>query len=327
MEQPDAPLYFLAPARYRNTALRSAGPPPAALLHLPYARQELLQWGTGNFVYQQFYAGSDFAIALIDIEVAAYTLLELQCTRPFNGLQYTLEGYAFALLAGYGNLRLFKDTYTLQYVPEGRHRLLLPKGAYCFFYADPGRLLANLVQEHPPVQQLIGMEAAMEPKGRLATRLPVIEPVRQLINGFAQLPACNGNTALLIATRINALTRYYHQQAKQPVAALPTPELLSEFIADHLQLPESQFFSKLRQTWFISPSTLERLWHRRHPASFRSTASRLRMLLGLYLLVVEKYHVCKAADLLGYLNPSDFSRQFKKHLGFAPSKALSHVCI
>lgn len=325
METTDFLIRFQPPGNNTATAIRRPGPAPIGTFCLPYARQELLQWATDNFVFQQFYAGSDFAIATIDINVTEHTVLELQCTKAFNGLQYTLDGYAFAWLAGYGHLCLFKDTYTLQYVPEEWHRLFLPRGVYRFFYMDPGKLLANLAPDHPPVQKIVLLKNAQAPSGRFITRLPATETVRRLIRNFEKLPDTNGHTALLAAGFINELTHCYHRQVKYPEAGFATPELLNVFITNSLQLPEPQFFSRLKELFFISPATLERYWRRRYQTSFRGTVSRIRMLFALYLLVVEGYNVSKVATRLGYLNPSDFSRQFKRQLGFPPAEALRHV--
>jgi len=321
-------LQFYPPRRFATTALREFTQAPASALHLPYAQQQqLLQWGSDgeNNIHQQLYTGSGFVVGVIHIQISVPTLLELTCATSFNTLLYSLEGYGFLMLQGYGCLPLFQDSYTLHYVPGDRHSLFLPAGNYRYFLVSPGMLLANLVQEHAPVQELVRREELVHQSGSMAARQEITVNLLQMIQQFAHMPATNGNTALLVESKINDLLRYFHLQAlSSPIDLLSTAGM-TLFLASHLHLPAQRLIQLLKKKYFTTNSSLQRCWQQNHTQAFRSFVTQIRMQYALYLLVAENRSIAEVIEFIQYQNPSDFSRQFRKTHGFSPSAARQFV--
>jgi len=321
------PLFeFSPPADIAATATRNAGAAPPAALRLPYAVMEFVYWGyeQEHFACHQYYQGSSFAVGIINIHVSETTLLTMQCRQVFSGMIYILNGYAFTRQGQNGCLPFLKDTYTLQFYPKGEHPLLLPAGNFELFYVQPGKLLSDLEPEHPELKELAAMAASDVIYGNIASRLALTREQANIIHACAGLPNHNGNTALLLENNINALLRSYHMQTLNPTTTLSAAEI-SVLVAQQLNEPVASLQHILKKRFYITAPTLLRYWKKTHDLSFRKFAIRIRMMYALYLLVAEHKTVMNVCDQLGYLNISDFGKQFKKVMGFAPSKARFYI--
>lgn len=330
------PLEFHEPKCWQHTREVSESIPPKQKLVFRFGAPVLLCWGNEkeNYVLQQLYTPPAKALVLVTIHVTEYTLLRVSCRQSFTAFQYTLNGNVFAYLKGNGCLPLLEDTYTLQYIPEGEHRVLLAPGTYHYFYMIPGPSINILSRQHADIDQVLKRVEEIHEEGKLATRLPMDSRVKSLLERLRNLPGNSPETAFTIIAIVIKLLRHYYRQLQGQDDEGHTTDLrarVNAFLANHIQEPVPALIKGIKKYLFMEANTLRNHWsHSNKGREFltpRTSFKTLRMEYTLYLLVVEQLSVSAVADRLNFKNPFTFSQQFHKQFGVPPTRAGTIVAI
>ncbi|MBN8790081.1 MAG: helix-turn-helix transcriptional regulator [Terrimonas sp.] len=330
----DLPLKFKVPKIWEHTLKERTQVPQNQKLVLRFATPYLQTWGAHdeNYILQQFFAGAGVAFVLLTICVQHCSLLRVLFDKGNNIIQYTMQGNGFGKLNGHGCLPLLEDTYTLQYVPEGEHRVLFTPGTYHYVYLIPGPLLNALSTDYPNIARLIQSLELSHVDGKVASRLPVNRRVKDLLTRLQNLPEESSEIQLTLTAIVIKLMRQFYRQLGNPESGGQPEDLIAvinTFLANHIQEPVPQLIKKIKKQLFMQSSTLRNHWSHskgdEHNNTPRTSFKKLRLQYALYLLVIEGLSVTQVAGRLSFKNPYTFSRQFRKYFGVPPTQANSIV--
>ena len=333
------PLEIDIPVFWTHTRKESDSIPPGQTPILPFTHSHLIQWGnhSENYILQQVYTNAGVTIVHLSFSIAQYCILPIYCREAFNALQYTLRGFTFARLHGYGVFPLFEGTYSLQYIPVGIHKVLMPPGKYHFLYILPGPNLALLTEKHPNIKLLIEDLEALHENGDLAIRLPIDTTVSEIINQLQSMSTNEEVEFSLSSFLIKLLRQVYRQLQKKITEVQPThrelPSYISHFIATRIHEPVPDLVGKIKDRFFLEGNALRKSWSPDSnidlpPSPIRSPRAILnaiRLKLALFLLVIEHLPVTKVSDMLSYASIYSFSDHFKSNFGFSPAQAQGNV--
>jgi len=326
------PLEFIAPLASQSIVRKgsSARAMTEGLLNLLFAETHLLEWGTGNndYVRQQIYSSGGSILALVTISVTSHTLLQVRCPKGFTALQYTLKNKSFAYLAGHGNLPLFEYTYTLQYIPEGIHKILLAPGTYQYLYMASAELLNSLAKHDQNIQRLVQYQDTTNADGAFAERHPFDGTVNELLKKLQSIGASSPQTPFDVSFLVSSFVLHYYEQLKNNDTSRKGISLkarLNAFLANHIDSAVVDIIQQLRENFYINRKPLATYWKKANAQSPRNSVKSLRMTFALYLLVVERLPVHEVSKRLNYSDQFVFSRLFSKYYGVAPRNVLSII--
>ena len=94
-----------------------------------------------------------------------------------------------------------------------------------------------------------------------------------------------------------------------------TLNLLLDYIEKHI---DDVTLEKLAEEVYLSPAYVSRYFKQKTGQNFQDYLIERRMKLAAELLENTKYRVGDVSDLVGYSNPFNFTRTFKKYYGMTP---------
>lgn len=333
------PLAFLVPEAFEKTVEISSLRPAMQQYILPLSKCICQEWGINreNYILQQFYNTLGLTLVLLTISSNQYSVLKVKCARPIAALQYTLQGYTFTKLSGFGCLPLFEDTCTIQYISEREHYILLEPGNYQYLYIVPNEGLDLLFSNHDAVRQLSAYLDNSHSSGKLATRLPILSVTKKLIQDLLSPIPTDENQHFSLSSKVLEMIGHFHQQllAKYPVCYTHDNLFgyINTFLADNIEMPVPDIIKNIKQRFYWGTSTLRKTWMLAGAKTNgsgsilppRSFATQLRLKLALYLLIIEKLPVANVADRLGFYDVAAFRRQFYSRYKNNPSKTEAFV--
>ncbi len=320
------PFLFEPPQHWRSSILDSNWLPEGQSFRFADAYIIGKRWGidSDQYLYHQLQEVQGIRMGIVSIQVKQFSLIRVRCLTNCCFLLYVLEGFSFVHLAGYGMLKLFSKTYSLQYLPADDHQLLLAPGLYHYLYILPGPLLSFLIQGHAAATRMAGYLNELYDKSYISAQLPLSNQIYKLL---IELPFIENNT-IKMAHRLRAilsdLILCFHQQTSNPIVFKTTADLhasMALFTANHLRWPVPAIISALCTNFFMQPSTLRQHWLRFVGCTPRKSLRQLRLYQAIYLLVVEKMSVATTADYLGFPHATHFSAQFLEQYKITPSRA------
>lgn len=324
------PLEFLVPEHLLHTKNQTVGLPeePKLLFHIgtPY----LTTWGTHqeNYILQQVYTVSGATMVMLSIKANTYTKMKIKCAKSFNAFQYTIQGFSFARLNGYGCVPLFEKTYTLQYIPEGIHEVLFVPEEYHFFYIVPGQILEALATPQSDISELLKLITDRAPCGKLGKRHATSKKTMNAIERILNLSERTAHYQLILTGELfNLLTMYQEQQAQNYVHVQPENNnaIINAFMANNIHFSVGDLIKNLKEHMFIETRTLRNIWikclNNRTGVSPRKSLKNIRLEKGLYHLTVENLTVTETSRILNFQDVSAFSKQFRAHFKMPPNQA------
>lgn len=335
------PLAFIVPGAFEKTVEISGFRPALQTLILPLSKCICQEWGVKkeNYILQQFYNTLGLTLVLLTISSKQYQVLKVKCARPIAALQYTLQGYTFTKLSGFGCLPLFEGTYTVQYISEGEHYILLEPGNYQYLYIVPNEGLDLLFSNHDAIQQLSAYLDTSHCCGKLATRLPILTETKKLIQNLLSPMPTDKSQHFYLSSKLLELIGHFHQQLLSAYPASYTHDNLfsyiNTFLADNIEMPVPDIIKDIKHRFYWGTSTLRKTWMLAGAKTNSSNsvlpprffATQLRLKLALYLLIIEHLPVTNVANRLGFYDVAAFRRQFYNRYKNNPSKTEAFVNI
>lgn len=246
-----AALQFKPPGSYGSAYRTVAEIPPGHKRVLRFAFPLHTTWGADdkNFVLQQTSIIKNPEIGLVEIHVIENSLLGVECVQDATFLVYTLEGYHFLYMEGYGPVPVFSLTYTLQPIPQGNHRLLVTRGTCALLYIAADELLTRLQNGGESLVPLNKYVVSAPKSGVL--RLPIDTNVDLLLHQLINLPEHPDPFSLPYITTHLLLLLPQQLQASS-INDHDISGSMMVFIAENIQMPVPWLLAQLQEKFSMN---------------------------------------------------------------------------
>lgn len=330
----ESPFHILPPSNWQSKANTSNEIPNEQLFMLPFAAPTLRRWGQHyeNYILEQRCELQHQELSLVSIKTTTRCVIPVYCNLNMNVLQYTLENDAWCYLNGFGHALLVQNTSSIQYVSSGMSKLWLNPGTYTFLYFIlPPSAIEMFIEEHTQFSELLNRLKQGHNNGLIVERTIVDNITLQLI---IKLQKVKG-TATLLKTELHKIISEFHATYAQqllvkssetwPSAVAEIVLYIKAFIAENILSHSLLTYASLKNKFGLEKWTIERYWSKVSNESLQAYIHSKRLQLAMCLLTSEQYAVNEVAQLLGYLEPSSFTREFTKQFGFSPKYAKEHL--
>jgi YesN/AraC family two-component response regulator len=174
-----------------------------------------------------------------------------------------------------------------------------------------GIKLAQTVQRESPHVYILFLTAFSEFEyAHAAVEYGVWKYILKPIRMEELLEALRTLRQVFLQERYNVEGAVYEGETTDPFV-----QRIDEYVACHFNRASLQEVAELMD---VSPEYVSRNYYIRSGRHFSHTVQRIRMTQAVRLLTNTRYRVAEIAGIIGYRNPKNFTRRFKKHFGVTP---------
>jgi|GEM_PF-880703 len=294
--------------------------------------------GKADVKRNNFYC--DLFIAWISRYTAKSPLsISLKAEKPFVVFFYVLKGSIKSFIP----IKEFKEIVTIregQYraisVSPGKHRLNIVTGKNVFFYFIlKNSLFHKISTQYRQLQALTKHILGKNTSNIILPLQPINDQITSHILKIAKSRKNDVHESInTLKIFIDLVTTYAIQiENKQPELiinqhrARHEPEMIvhaiRNYILNEIRLGRKPILSEQIKKYPITSRTFFNYFKEKHGINPKEFIQEQRMKLSLELLTNENMKVKDVAYYLGYIDPSNFTSQFKKYFGVPPSEAGS----
>jgi len=244
-------------------------------------------------------------------------------------LHYMLKGGAKCYIQGFGALSLLPGRYQMYSLPANvpQNVWLEPGDCWSFHIGLPAALAKEIAMQYPPFAELL---KDLKEHAQGAALSPLFRITRRIFSLIEEILDCREEKvkrSLYLCERISAMMNAYLEgldadQRRQQWAASQTLKLheLENYIQDHLKDSiQALSVEKLAKVSGLSIRQFHAAVSILYGIHLDSLIHRIRMQKALELLMKENHSVAYITEQIGYTDPANFSRAFKKYYGKPPS--------
>lgn len=294
---------------------------------IQYAQAKLAST-PGINVLRQFFSGHAFYLELISYDIKEAITLKLKAKKPYLSFVFVMEGEVSFLQPGDPEtIVISQGQYFAHYVPAGEYLWpVVPakKEVVCFILRP--KWLQKMSDDYPELMAVIKKLMIGH------TKQQVFERCRMTYNTKRQLEKLRDckfkkkvdlEEALLHA--INKLVTEYHVHLKSPnkIPQKTNKEiayLVRDYIAAEIEKGLIPNVTVIADHFNTEQKSLRRTCLKTFKLNLQDLITVMQMEKAHALLKNAGLRVKEVADALGYSEAVTFTRKFKKHYGYPPSK-------
>lgn len=283
---------------------------------------------TSDFeIVSQVISGSDYSVELLTLSVNWSGTLLLQVNRPVICIAFLLKGDIGEQLLGQARVRLGAGTYNLFYLPEGDYRINLLKDQYILLNLfPPGSLLREMAKEHLSVRKVVEKLSGTTRDGEMLEPFHFPSHLWRAIKQIESRGLSGVSLDLTIRQYIIKLLALYHQQlasigrVASGLSSTQKAYLVRDYILKNFRESGIGGVTQLAAQFHITPKSLtrefQRLFNRTVPAYIKEE----RLEWAYLLLLHDNKSISDVALMVGYSDPANFTREFKKRFKLSPGQ-------
>lgn len=275
----------------------------------------------------QVVRGSDYRIELLTIGANKSENVQLMVGRPVICFAFLLSGNIGDVMLGKEKVRLGAGTYNLYYLPRGSYPIRLLKDQYVLISLIPPRsLLQEMSKEHQLVRRLVEKQISASLNAEMLESFHFPTHLWRAIKQIENKGLSGVSLDLTIRQYITKLLALYHLQLgsvsriNTGLSSTQKAYLVRDYIIEHFREPGLGKLPELASQFHITPKSLtrefQRLFNRTVPAFVKDE----RLEWAYLLLLHDDKSISDVAALVGYTDPANFTREFKKRFKLSPGQ-------
>lgn len=326
-----APLHIEFPPSLYGQMKVHHSCPADFIYQLRFAKAVHLSCKTGEFILQSV-DGSDYRLELWWFSVKERGHVELIATAPVITVVLFLKGNPEGDLHRYGKVYLYEKTFTVFYLPSGKHILHLKEDDYLLLYfIPPFNLFEGMQVEHVAVKELTGFYLQKKERCSFLAECPLPKDVWLNLKRIETISANLFALDLPLRRFMIELLSHYSGEMRRHASNMPVYSTtkgkavaLRDYLLANLSDSELGTLHELAKRFYITIKPLAKEFKLLTGLTISQFILEQRLERAKQLLAETRSPLIDIAITTGFTDASHFIKKFKQKYGYTPRRYKEH---